>query len=317
MAEPPYGIICNQLKRGEVIPFLGAGASLSGRPRDLEWDERSTGFLPTGRDLAKLLAGEAEFPSSDPHDREDLAKVASYYLEQSDRPSLVARLHEIFNRTYQVGEVHRFLANVPVPLLIVTTNYDDLIEQAFRAVDKPYHLVVHPTESKELAGSVLWWKPGAAEPVSYPPAKLPLSVTDTTIIYKMHGSIDRQEPKWDSFVISEEDYVDFLSRMTGQTAIPARFMLHFRTRRFLFLGYGLADWNLRVVLKNLKSTLVRPEIVASSDQPDVPVPEEGLRSWAVQYKPSELEQMLWQARKVNIYDMMIDTFLARICERMG
>jgi hypothetical protein len=311
MAEPPYGIICNHLRRGEVIPFLGAGASLSGRPGDTGRDAKATGFLPTGRELANLLASEAEFPSNDPHDRQDLAKVASYYLDQSDRPSLMARLHEIFNRTYQVGEVHRFLADIPVPLLIVTTNYDDLIEQAFRAVNRPYHLVVHPTESKELAGSVLWWKPNGAEPEPYPPAKLPLSMTDTTVIYKMHGSVDRHDGKWDSFVITEEDYVDFLSRMTGQTAIPARFMLHFRARRFLFLGYGLADWNLRVVLKNLKTATTRPEAAGL----ELLASEEALRSWAIQYDPSDLERMLWQARKVSIYDMDLGAFVAKMRER--
>lgn len=118
------------------------------------------------------------------------------------------RLHKIFNRTYQVGVIPRFLAEVPVPLLIVTTNYDHLIEQSFQAKGRLYHLVVHPTESKELAGSVLWWKPGEAKPTLYPPAKLPLSVTDTAVIYKMHGSVDRQAGRWDSFVITEEDYVD-------------------------------------------------------------------------------------------------------------
>lgn len=314
MVEPPYGIICNHLRKGDVIPFLGAGASLSGRPPDAKWDDKR--FLPSGKDLANLLAGEAEFPSSDPHDREDLAKVASYYLEQSDRKSLLERLHEIFNRPCQVGKVHLFLADIPVPLLIVTTNYDDLVEQAFQTKGRPYHLVVHPTESKDLAASVLWWKPGATAPEAHPPATLPLSVTDTTIIYKMHGSIDRHDSKRDSFVISEEDYVDFLSRMTGKTAIPARFMMHFRPRRFLFLGYGLADWNLRVVLKNLKSVVARSDVDAAVEMRGQSAPEEDLRSWAIQYRPSDLERMLWQARKVSIYDMKIDEFVAKMRERL-
>src|SRR6185369_14085964 len=108
------------------------------------------------------------------------------------------------------------------------------------------------------------------------------------VIYKMHGTVDRQLKKWDSYVITEDDYVDFLSRMTGQTAVPAQFMRHFRTRHFLFLGYGLNDWNLRVVLKNLRSIL-----------PDDPARDpanaehEELRSWAIQHGPSDLEIELW------------------------
>jgi len=372
MAKPPYGIIWNHLKRGEVIPFLGAGASRSGRPLNAKWDEEHATFLPTGRELARRLADEAEFPSPELVDLCDqlktklgqvqtqlkeaqaklaaleaelpefdqvqaqleetqaklasmeaelreldgLARVASYYQESSDRPSLRTRLRMVFDKEYQPGQVHQFLADLKIPLLIVTTNYDDLIERAFDSKEppKPYHLVVHPTDHKDLAASVLWWKPGANEPKNYPPAKLPLSLTDTTIIYKMHGSVDRQAKKWDSFVITEEDYVDFLSRMTGQTAIPARFMFEFCMRRFLFLGYGLQDWNLRVMLKNLKTVLARAP--ASGDTSDV-MPSDELRSWAIQYQPSELEQMLWRARKVNIYDMDIDAFVARMRERMN
>lgn len=317
MAEPPYGIICNHLKKGEIIPFLGAGASLCDRPAATKWDEKNTRFLPTGADLANLLATEAEFPSKEAWDRKDLAKVASYYLEQSDRKSLLERLHEIFNRPCQPCKIHHFLAAIPVPLLIVTTNYDDLIEQAFHARGKPYHLVVHPTENKELAASVLWWKPGAVEPEAYPPTKLSIPADETTILYKMHGTINRRDSKWDSFVITEEDYVDFLSRMTGQTAIPAKFMLHFRMRPFLFLGYGLADWNLRVVLKNLRMAVGRSEGEPMGVTAGIASPEGGRTSWAIQNKPSALEHMLWQARNVNIYDMQIDDFVTKLCERSG
>ncbi len=293
LPEPPYGIIAKQLKQGNVIPFLGAGASQSSRPEETHWDPQTAPFLPSAKELARQLADDASLPSTDPYDRDDLARVASYYAEvAANRTDLVACLHQTFDRDYQIGAVHRFLAEVDVPLLIVTTNYDDLIERAFRERGKPYHLVAYPTDHKELAAAVLWWKPGVSEPEAYPPKALPLSLTDTTIIYKMHGTVDRQTQKWDSYVITEEDYVDFLARMTGQTAIPARLMVEFRKRRFLFLGYGLRDWNLRVMLRNLKSALATLETPA----PSIADEREDLRSWAIQCHPSELEQALWRAQ---------------------
>jgi hypothetical protein len=238
---------------------------------------------------------------------------SSYYAEvAADRKGLRDTLHQTLDRDYQIGAIHRSLADVDVPLLIVTTNYDDLIERAFQDKGKPYHLVAYPTDHKELAAAVLWWKPGATEPEAHAPKSLPLSLTDTTIIYKMHGTVDRQTNKWDSFVITEEDYVDFLARMTGQTAIPARFMLEFRKRRFLFLGYGLRDWNLRVMLRHLKSALATTEATAPPTDAG-----EDLRSWAIQRNPSELEQVLWRARTVNIYDMDVDAFVAKLREKMG
>jgi hypothetical protein len=322
--EPPYRAIGNLLKRGKVIPFLGAGASLSGRPLEAKWADSRARFLPTGRELSRWLAEESEFPSAELSDREDLAKVASYYQESVDRPSLIELLREVFSKEYEPGQVHHFLAELSTPLLIVITNYDALIERAFEAKRKPYHLVVHPTDRAELAASVLWWKPGEVEPKDYPPQLLPLTLTDTTIIYKMHGSVHRRPNMWDSFVITEEDYVEFLARMTGQSAIPARFMLHFRASRFLFLGYGLNDWNLRVMLKNLKTVLVSPK----GDLPEaggdllearthMSIPDKNLRSWAIQYRPAELDTMLWGAQRVNIYDMDINTFIARMRERIN
>jgi hypothetical protein len=373
MAEPPYGIIWDLLKRGEVIPFLGAGASRSGRPLKAKWDGGQAGFLPTGHELARLLAEEARFPASELIDLcnqfktkldqvqirlkeaqaklaavetelpeldqvqaqleegrakltsleaelcelDDLAKVASYYQENSDRRTLRTRLCRVFEKEYRPGQVHQFLADLEIPLLIVTTNYDDLIERAFESKEppKPYHLVVHPTEHKEYDASVLWWKPGADEPEAHPPATLPLWLTDTTIIYKMHGSVDRQTNRWNSFVITEEDYVDFLSRMTGEKAVPKHLMLEFKKRYFLFLGYGLQDWNLRVILKNLKTVLAG--IPASGGVGDVMPNDELRRSWAIQYQPSELERTLWDARDVKIYDVDIDTFVAQMREWMN
>ncbi|MBI3915046.1 MAG: hypothetical protein HY327_12785 [Chloroflexi bacterium] len=54
MAEPPYGIIWNHLKKGESIPFLGAGASISSRPANAEWDERRSTFLP--KDISPITS---------------------------------------------------------------------------------------------------------------------------------------------------------------------------------------------------------------------------------------------------------------------
>ena len=96
--------------------------------------------------------------------------------------------------------------------------------------------------------------------------------------------------------------------MAGQTAVPALFMRYFRSRHFLFLGYGLHDWNLRVVLKNLKTVLpVSTEARTTDDEED-----EELRSWAVQFRPSGLEVELWNAKKVKIYDVDINEFVRRL-----
>jgi hypothetical protein len=124
----------------------------------------------------------------------------------------------------------------------------------------------------------------------------------------MHRTVVRESDEWDSFVITEEDYVEFLSRMTTNTAVPALFYPYFRERSFLFLGYSLRDWNLRVVLKNLSKYLTSQR-TGGDDDDGVP--------WAIQLKPSALEQRLWLRKRVSIFDMVLDEFVRKMRERMA
>jgi hypothetical protein len=97
-------------------------------------------------------------------------------------------------------------------------------------------------------------------------------------------------------VITEDDYIDFLTRMTRRKAIPAALAEAFQTRPFLFLGYGLRDWNFRVVLNEMAKNLRRPS----------------LKSWAIDAKPSPLERRIWQDRGVEIYRMHIEEFVSEL-----
>jgi hypothetical protein len=302
--EPPYGIIWNRLKQGRVIPFLGAGASFVERPVGALWEPKHPTFLPSGLELAQLLANEAEFPSVDPRDREDLAKVCSYYADISGRSTLRERLREVLNHDYLSGPLHALLASVQAHQVIVTTNYDTLIEQAFKAENRPYDLVIYPADRKDIANAVIWWPHGSAQPVIKAPNELDVDLTQTTVIFKMHGTIYQETAEWDNFVITEEDYVEFLSRMTSNAAIPSLFIPYFRERSFLFLGYGLRDWNLRVVLRNLSKSFSKRA-------------DDELPSWAIQYKPSDLERALWEKRGVKIFDISLDDFVRRMHATLG
>ena len=130
--------------------------------------------------------------------------------------------------------------------------------------------------------------------------KLDIDLGRVTVIYKMHGAVDRREPKRDQYVITEDDYIDFLTRMTKKKVIPAIFAELFQTRHFLFLGYSLRDWNLRVVLNRIQKDLRWPKAI---------------KSWAVQHKPSLLEQRFWQERGVEVYDMNIEEFVNQLASR--
>ena len=301
LIEPPYPAIAGFLKEGNVVPFLGAGASLVGRPEGAVWDGAQP-FLPNGAELARAIAQASKFPSSDDHDVDDLAKVSSYYAEFVGRKWLMQYLRKQFMRDMPTSPLHQVLASIKAPMLLVATNYDTLLEKAFRDAGTPYHLVVYPADWKSSAnaGSVLLWRHGEAAPIPVKPEELDLHIdlSKTSVIYKMHGTVMPGTADWDNFVITEEDYVDFLSRMTANTAIPKMLLSHCADRNFLFLGYSLRDWNLRVILNNLRKFLSRGD----SD----------LSSWAIQHNPSVLEEKLWGKRDVEIFKVRLDDFAANL-----
>jgi hypothetical protein len=322
--QPPYGVIAKLFQEGAIVPFLGAGVNFGTRkPPDAQWNEKTSTFLPSGAELSRFLADDSGFPSQDKHDLDDLAKVAAFYEETTARKGLTDQLHKFFDQDFAPCEIHKYLAEIPAPLLIVTTNYDDLTERAFAAAGREYDLVVHANARQEVAASVLWWKAGAPEPEAVPPNNLRIDLKKTTVIYKMHGTVDRRS-KRDNYVITEDDYVEFLSRMTSQKAVPSWFMRAFKERHFLFLGYGLRDWNLRVVLRILRRKETGlPALVADAaatndhdEQEELSEEEEATpRSWAIQFQPSDLEVELWNARGVKIYDVDINNFVECLRER--
>ncbi len=295
---PPYPFILDRLRKGRVIPFLGAGASLGGRRPGQTLEQ---GFLPSAGELASHLADRTAFPNDESR---DLTKVAQYYSVVGGRDALNEELHNIFNFDYEFTSLHGFLASIPAPLLIVTTNYDDLIERALdernrQLGDKarPYDVVIHNTEIKKSGDHLWWWSHGESTPREVSPNKLLVDLDERTVIYKMHGAVDRKQPSRDSYVITEDDYIDFLTRMTKSKAIPMIFSELFQTRHFLFLGYGLNDWNLRVVLNRIEKDLRRPK---------------GITSWAIQYETKPLERRFWQERGVEVYDQKLDDFVRQL-----
>ena len=164
-------------------------------------------------------------------------------------------------------------------LLIVTTNYDHLLERAFIELKRPYHVVSYCTG----ASTFLFWENGASEPVTVAANELTLELGTIPVIYNMHGTADQTVPDRDSYVITEDDYVEFLARMVATTAIPVAFAEPFRKSHFLFMGYGLRDWNLRVILHKMWHDWPRR-----------------YASWAIQHRAEPLEAEFWKRRQLTI-----------------
>jgi hypothetical protein len=305
--QPPYGFIRSQLERGRVVPFLGSGASLGDRdPRNQPWTLADPAYLPNARELAEHLAQPVRFPEKT--ETKELTKVAQYYELMVGRYGLDEDLHSVFAGEARWAKIHAYLASLRTPLLIITTNYDDLMERALEAQGKAFDVVIHLTPGTlkritdhERTDSLLW-RPHQGEPRFVTDDELAeIDPSLTFVVYKMHGGIDREQMERDSYVITEDDYIDFLTRMASKSAgaIPSFVARHLAKRHLLFLGYSLRDWNLRVLLNQIG----RP------GRPDI-------TSWAVQYHPSKLEMRFWTRRseEVLVFDMKVDQFIESLQE---
>jgi hypothetical protein len=298
---PPYPAIFEGLMQGTVIPFLGAGAPLYDRnPNRTPWIDRQPAsevisYLPTGGELANYLADKADLPKGE---RGELTKMAQYFEAQIGSEPLRHLLLHIFSYQQPPTPLHEFLASIPAPLLIVTTNYDDLTERAYQQAGKPCDVVVHMTERPR----VLWWEHGKPQPRELLAENLDIELDKVSVVYKMHGAIDRRKHLIGQYVITEDDYIEFLTRMTRRKVIPSIFADPFQTRPFLFLGYGLYDWNLRVILNRIQEFRGQPKF----------------RSWAIETLSKPVEKMLWEKRGINVYDgLTLAEFLAELKKQRG
>lgn len=76
MAEPSethYQIVARAIAEGRVVPLLGAGVNMLGRPSGAAWERGR--YLPSGPELAIYLAGLFDFPRSE---LKDLLRVSQY-----------------------------------------------------------------------------------------------------------------------------------------------------------------------------------------------------------------------------------------------
>lgn len=275
IAMPDYEEIARRLKAGTIVPFFGAGASIGCG-------------LPSAGLLAERLVAKAHFP--DEKGRDDLALVASYLVQKEDSLTLREELREALDVGAEPGRVHRCLANPAFESLrlFVTTNYDSLVERALEPRE-PWVVVDRGT-----AGNV-WCRRHGGPWEEIETKELGRLIKDRTtpIVLKLHGSMDTEDRDNDSFLITEEHYVDFLGRPEGGQ-LPPMLAATMRERSFLFLGYGLRDWNIRVLLRKLSQARQRTARI---------------RSWAIVRNPGRAEQELWRSQNVEMCDLDLDDFV--------
>lgn len=226
--EIPWEELVKRIERGKLTPFLGAG--ISAPP------------LLDGATLAEELASRCNYPFR--HNR-DLMSIAQFWATTLDASAPKGAVEELFRGVADPDfgdprQAHAALASLPIPVYL-TTNYDDYMEKALAAARRPAQVEVCRWNSALRRRRSVLLEGG-------PPV-------DRPVVFHLHGHID--DP--DSFVLTEDDYLDFMvnTRRYESDGDPSRNVLPpfveelVSTTSLLFLGYGLRDWNLRVLLRAL------------------------------------------------------------------
>jgi DNA-binding SARP family transcriptional activator len=277
--------IVRALLAGRVVPVLG---------------------LDGGGELASHLASAFEVPGNG---LADLARVSQYVATMQGSGPLYDELHALFEAAVEPRPLHRFLAALPPTLrdrgvphqLIVSTNYDLALERAFEEAGEELDIVAYVATGPHRGR--FWHRaPGEAPrridvPNTYASE---LSLERRTILLKLHGAVDPlPEREWESFVITEDDYIDYLGHSQLAAVVPVSLAAKLRRSHFLFLGYEMADWNLRLILNRMWG--------------ERPV---GYRSWAVQRSPSPLAQAFWRRYDVTPLDLDPESYVELLERRL-
>ena len=278
--------IVRGMDNGLCVPFLGAGVNAGSK-------------LPMGGDVARYLleklldrkigafadlvevtpkAALRQYPDLSRTRVEDLARVALQL--EGDYPAVVDYLKEaIPDAGCEPAPILHALARLPFPL-IVTTNYDRLLERAFDLEQQPKLTISQPIDGF------------AVDQVEELQRRL---AGDERVVYKLHGSFDDPEP---NLVISEDDYIAFLGIAADEKlGVPRQIKSRIQDSALLFLGYGLEDWDVRTIFNLL---------IEKGPQ------RSRKKSFAIQRQPSPFWVRFWEKKDVMICDIDLTDFAAQL-----
>jgi len=177
--------------------------------------------LPSWEALIKELAEELDWDSDVFVLHGNYLQLAEYFeIEKSlgDLRLFLSDRMKVADVEVKKSLVHKILVEME-PKLIYTTNYDTIIETSFKVHGKEHNTV---KSIKDLIG---------------------LDDTISTII-KFHGDFTDDE----SLVLTETSY---FNRMEFEHALDIKLRADILSNTLLFLGYGLADMNVRYMFYKL------------------------------------------------------------------
>jgi hypothetical protein len=298
-----YRDVIRTLSEGQLVPFLGLDINLFNQqiPRPPTYDE-----------LVKRLSQESEYPYS----AGGLPGVSQYAQMPNRLATLYDKLDPVFNHDdFKPTKLHEFWAYVAkaqtsyladveskrAPFLIVTTNYDTLLEREFVEKVEDFHVFSYIADgSSQERGR--FFSRRYHDGVAGPPILVDTSNKELTdewpVILKLPGSIEPFNSKI-RFAITEDQYFELLTNRELMNILPTQVMTKLRGSSHLFLGWTLSDWSLRGMLYRIWEK-----------------PWPSYESWTIQKEVTSFERKYWEACQVQIIEADLATYIDALEERL-
>lgn len=165
---------------------------------------------------------------------EELLKIPQMYYNKYKEKKYLRKINDEFVGKYEANEVHDLIFSLR-PKHILTTNYDTLLEQTSVKFGRNYSVINTDTS-------------------------VSASVSNQYMI-KLHGDLSTK------FVLKEQDYLDY---ETNYMLIDKLTKSIFATTLVIFVGYGLNDYNIKLILnwvKNVQAnTFIRPIFIHTGEK---------------------------------------------------
>lgn len=158
---------------------------------------------------------------------EELLQIPQMFCDNRGKKEYLKEVHGQFTGIYKPNEVHDLIMQLN-PYHLITTNYDTLLEDAANKYGINYSVINADN------------KISTSESQRY--------------ILKVHGDLE-----YDQFVLKEEDYLNYENDYKLIDNIMKSIIA---TNLIVFIGYGLNDYNIKLILNWVKqvqgSTFIEP-----------------------------------------------------------
>lgn len=228
-------------------------------------------------------------------------------LRTSNIQDVYQNLKLLFDKRYSTNKLHQFFANIPQKMtektrkeeyvlpykLLVTTNYDNLLERAFEEAGQRFDLVFYVAEGEQNKGHFQYQAYGESPlPVNSDQEVLK---KDRPVILKLYGAAKNL-----SFVITEEHHINYLIDRKIDQLLPKDILeILWEDHNILFMGYSPIDADLRIIINRLWG--------------ERKIGKQDRESWMIhQSKPGLLNKKFWKQRKVELLESNLENYLTEL-----